>query len=69
MVCLSTIVYSTLGIIGALLSKQYLGLLFVIPYAILIEWVCSKSGILSWILIFLPPVIMALYVSSMMKQS
>jgi hypothetical protein len=31
--------------------------------------VCSKSGILSWILIFLPPVIMALYVSSMMKQS
>lgn len=68
MVCTSTLVYGTLGLIGALLSKQYLGLLFVIPYAFLIEWVCSKNGFASWLLILLPPVLMSVYIALVMKR-
>jgi hypothetical protein len=68
MVCISTIVYGTLGIIGALLSKNYLGLLFIIPYTFLIEWVCAKNWVASWFLIFLPPILIAIYVAVSLKK-
>jgi len=68
MVCISTIVYGTLGIIGAILSKNYLGLLFVIPYTFLIEWVCSKNGLASWALIILPFVFIGIYAMYIKKS-
>jgi hypothetical protein len=55
-------VYGILGILGVVVSKQYAGLLFVLAYAFLIEWVCSKNALASWLLILLPPIGMALYV-------
>jgi hypothetical protein len=61
-------VYGILGILGVFASKQYAGLLFVIPYALLIEWVCSKNWMASWLLILLPPVVMVLYVKNSLKN-
>jgi hypothetical protein len=54
-------VYGVLGILGAVVSKQYTGILFVLLYAFLIEWVCSKNAMASWLLILLPPLLMVLY--------
>lgn len=62
MVCTSTIVYGIIGLAGLILSKEYLGVFFVVPYLFLIEWVCSKNWMASWVLIFLPPVVMVFYV-------
>jgi hypothetical protein len=68
MLCNSTIVYGVIGIVGLFVSRQYVGILFILPYLFLIEWVCSKNWMASWLLIFLPPVVMVFYVLAFVKH-